>query len=132
MKDLQAFLLGRCSCWARRRYRRIQVPGWNVVLFRINCLHAAALAKNLLPLDNPTPSTVIPFPEESSPLHALLHFISPVRQPALQDCAFEAMERLAFAAEKYQVHTVMNICYLYMKYAHLLPALSVNPYSCHM
>ncbi|KAF8986311.1 hypothetical protein BDQ17DRAFT_1289695 [Cyathus striatus] len=57
---------------------------------------------------------VVTLQESSETLDLLFQFIYPQRHPSLSDSAFEVLDHLAEAAEKYEVFSAMNICHIRM------------------
>ena len=64
----------------------------------------------------PTYDEIASFSEESAILELLLRHIYPNAAPDLDTLDFETLGKLADAAEKYHIFSVMEICRLHMKY----------------
>ncbi|KAG6847383.1 hypothetical protein H0H93_008531 [Arthromyces matolae] len=61
----------------------------------------------------------IPLSEDSATLEVLFQFMRPKRHPtlALETIEFHLLEKVAEAAEKYEVFAAMNICFIRMEQA---------------
>jgi hypothetical protein len=82
-------------------------------VFSVNRLHLLAYS-SALPKTPSTRDSPILLTESSSSLALLFGFMAPKRQPDLSSVAFDILDPLAVAAEKYRVYPAMAACRFYM------------------
>ncbi|KAJ7473291.1 hypothetical protein FB451DRAFT_1089121 [Mycena latifolia] len=85
------------------------------VLFGVHRLNLQTHTDGFPPEGFSTEGEICPLSESSSTLKLLFQFIYRRRHPTLENLAFAEVAALAEAAEKYQVFSAMNICYIRMK-----------------
>ncbi|KAF5380012.1 hypothetical protein D9615_006298 [Tricholomella constricta] len=85
------------------------------VLFSIHLMNLKANTDGFIPPANATFDEIVELTESSATLDMLFKFIYPARHPDLESIEFTVLDRLAEAAEKYQVYAAMNICKIRMK-----------------
>lgn len=92
------------------------------VIFRLHRVRLESHAEGFPPssLGEPNCDELIPLSETSTTLELLFQHIYPRSYPTLDGLAFEELERLAEAAEKYQVYSAMEVCRIHLRCAEFL------------
>ncbi|KAG6887764.1 hypothetical protein C0992_010834 [Termitomyces sp. T32_za158] len=84
------------------------------VLFHIHRKNLEVHAAGFPPAEISTEKKIVSLSEDAWTLENLFPYIYPVRYPDINALSFEDLSKLAEAAEKYQVFSVMHICKLRM------------------
>lgn len=85
------------------------------VLFYIHRKNIETHAGGFPPPQFDTRSDVVPLTEDAATLDVLFQFIYPQSFPDIFSLPFELLDKLAEAAEKYQVYAAMYVCKLRIK-----------------
>ena len=75
----------------------------------------AANAGGFAPPEFDTSNEIVQLTEAGPTLDILFRFCYPEDRPDVEELPFDDLALLAEAAEKYQVHALMNICKICMK-----------------
>ncbi|RDB27170.1 hypothetical protein Hypma_004586 [Hypsizygus marmoreus] len=82
------------------------------VHFCIQKKYMEATSGGFPPLEFDTRGEIVPLEESSKTLELLFQFMYPQRPPRVADLDFEVLVPLAEAAEKYEVFSAMEFCYI--------------------